>query len=236
MELKYYLRGLGLGIVITAIIMGVAASRSRSMTDAEIIARAKQLGMIEGVPLTERLPGEKEDTEEVSQDAGENDDSLHTGTDGEQNGNTVQNTDLDQNADLSAFQEQESGGLDTPPVTDSPISDTPADAVPDTDAGAQEQTQPEEESQTQAAEEQEGASSQQVIASLENPAAITIGSGDGSYEVSQKLADIGAVSSAAAYDTYLCENGYDKRIRTGMHMIPAGASEAQIARIITGME
>ena len=47
MELKYYLRGLGLGIVVTAIIMGIVSSRSSAMTDDEIIARAKQLGMTE---------------------------------------------------------------------------------------------------------------------------------------------------------------------------------------------
>ena len=53
MELKYYLRGLGLGIVVTAIIMGIVSSRSSAMTDDEIIARAKQLGMTENRVLTE---------------------------------------------------------------------------------------------------------------------------------------------------------------------------------------
>ena len=35
MERKYYLRGLGLGIVMTAIIMGVALSGNKTMTDEE---------------------------------------------------------------------------------------------------------------------------------------------------------------------------------------------------------
>lgn len=53
MELKYYLRGLGLGIVVTALIMGMISSRGHAMTDEEIIARAKQLGMTESRVLTD---------------------------------------------------------------------------------------------------------------------------------------------------------------------------------------
>ncbi|MDE5932578.1 MAG: hypothetical protein K2H40_08870 [Lachnospiraceae bacterium] len=60
MELKYYLRGLGLGIVITAIIMGIVSSRSEAMTDEEIIARAKQLGMIEDRVLSEAASDDDE--------------------------------------------------------------------------------------------------------------------------------------------------------------------------------
>ncbi|WP_050008034.1 hypothetical protein [Butyrivibrio sp. WCE2006] len=48
MKLKYYLRGLGLGTVLTAIIMGVVLGKpSKNITDAEVIKRAKQLGMVE---------------------------------------------------------------------------------------------------------------------------------------------------------------------------------------------
>ena len=48
MKLKYYLRGLGLGIVLTAILMGVVLGRRTSkMSDEEVIKRAKQLGMVE---------------------------------------------------------------------------------------------------------------------------------------------------------------------------------------------
>lgn len=48
MKLKYYLRGLGVGIVCTAIIMGIATSgkSKEKLTDAEIIERARLLGMV----------------------------------------------------------------------------------------------------------------------------------------------------------------------------------------------
>ncbi len=48
MKLKYYLRGMGVGVLLTAIIMGVALGGSGSkMSDAEVIKRARQLGMVE---------------------------------------------------------------------------------------------------------------------------------------------------------------------------------------------
>ena len=62
---------------------------------------------------------------------------------------------------------------------------------------------------------------------------ITVSSGDGSDTVAKKLYEVGLVSDAAAYDRYLCQNGYDKKICTGVKTIPAGATEAEIAQILT---
>ncbi|WP_408070982.1 hypothetical protein [Butyrivibrio sp. JL13D10] len=48
MKLKYYLRGLGVGVVLTAVIMGVVLGRNNSrISDEEVIKRARQLGMVE---------------------------------------------------------------------------------------------------------------------------------------------------------------------------------------------
>lgn len=47
MKLKYYLRGLAIGIIITTIIMLITFSGSKSsLSDAQIIERAKTLGMV----------------------------------------------------------------------------------------------------------------------------------------------------------------------------------------------
>ena len=49
MKLKYYLRGMGIGIILTAIVMGFAlGGRKATLSDAEIIQRAKALGMVDG--------------------------------------------------------------------------------------------------------------------------------------------------------------------------------------------
>ena len=73
MRLKYYLRGLGIGIVVTAMIMGVSANgKTESLTDAQIIARAKELGMVDGVlselPEADTDGTEASDTEEAESD------------------------------------------------------------------------------------------------------------------------------------------------------------------------
>lgn len=48
MKLKSYLRGLGLGMIVTTIILVIAfKARNHEMTDQEIISRAHELGMVE---------------------------------------------------------------------------------------------------------------------------------------------------------------------------------------------
>lgn len=47
MKLKYYLRGLGIGIIVTTVILAVSFSKKEiKMSDEEIMARAAQLGMV----------------------------------------------------------------------------------------------------------------------------------------------------------------------------------------------
>lgn len=46
MKLKYYLRGLGVGIVVTAVILTIANHLGNKMSDEDIIKRAAKLGMI----------------------------------------------------------------------------------------------------------------------------------------------------------------------------------------------
>lgn len=69
MKLKIYLRGLGIGIVVTALILGISGGK-KEMSDAEVIARAKKLGMVEGEAesgkLSQSFGAEKIETEEYS--------------------------------------------------------------------------------------------------------------------------------------------------------------------------
>lgn len=46
MKLKYYLRGLGVGIVVTAVILTIANHLGNKMSDEDIIKRAAKLGMV----------------------------------------------------------------------------------------------------------------------------------------------------------------------------------------------
>ena len=47
MKLKYYLRGLGIGIIVTTLVLMVAVSgKKEKLSDQEIMQRAEQLGMV----------------------------------------------------------------------------------------------------------------------------------------------------------------------------------------------
>lgn len=59
MKLKYYLRGMGIGIIVTTIILAISFSRREvEISDEEIMARAATLGMVM----------QKEDLEQTEED------------------------------------------------------------------------------------------------------------------------------------------------------------------------
>ena len=53
MKLKYYLRGLGIGILTTTVILSLAGIGRKNMTDEEVVKRAKELGMVESTLLSD---------------------------------------------------------------------------------------------------------------------------------------------------------------------------------------
>ena len=77
MNLKYYLRGLGIGIAMTTIIIGLGVERPvEKLTDEQIKARAAELGMVEAggrlsdlVSETPSPEAKKENTEETKETA-----------------------------------------------------------------------------------------------------------------------------------------------------------------------
>ena len=57
MKLRHYLKGLGVGMVVTALILHFSVHAAEpSMTDEEVMARARELGMIENVVLSRNDP------------------------------------------------------------------------------------------------------------------------------------------------------------------------------------
>lgn len=222
MERKYYLRGLGLGIVVTAVIMGIALSGSREMTDEEIIQRAKELGMEEDTYLADMGADEEQ-------------------TQGEQNIEDIDPEELPavkQEPESKPAQPEE----DLEPAEEEdlePAEEELPSAVkpvvielPETESATEEPSSeetPEENTNEMTRQDDTPSSSVKMET-------VTVVSGDGSYTVARKLKEAGVVMSAETFDTYLCEKGYDKKLRTGTFHIPADASDEQIARIITGQE
>ncbi len=191
MERKYYLRGLGIGIAVTAIIMGIAVSGKQTMTDEEVIAKARELGMVENTFLSDTLKDEDERTEEASVEDKGQETGSRDAVKGQENAKTAEEL----------------------PQSKLPGIETAGDSSEESDK----------------TDKNEDITSAAIKT-------ITVTSGDGSYTVAKKLADVGVVTSAENFDNYLCQNGYDKKLRTGTFSIPADASDEQIARIVTGAE
>lgn len=207
MKLKYYLRGLGIGVLVSTFIMGVAMGDGKTLTDEEIKARAAELGMVEQGSLVLSDLRNKQDAEPANADDGNKTEAAgeesteaggETGEAGEETGEP------EKTGEASQGNGDESG--------------EPAN-------------EPEENKESASTEEESA-----VESSTANGAVVTIvvERGDSSVSVSRDLAEAGLVADAKEYDTYLCSNGYDKKLRIGTYEIAMGSSEEEIARIITG--
>lgn len=233
MEKRYYFRGLGLGIIVTAVIMGFVMSGrgSAKITDDEVIARAKELGMVEDSRLLE--PSE----EEKAEGGQEGDEAAPV-----QKENAVKK-------DIAvAKQKEEAEKMADSVQEEKPVVGTPESLQEKENKAAEAEKQEEsdegEDVGLKPVEKKPSADTNEMTKQdedvrkpvMEAAKSVTITSGDGSYTVARKLAEAGIVSSADVYDDYLCANGYDKRLRPGTFEIPAHASDEQIARIVTGQE
>ncbi len=236
MEKKYYFRGFGLGIIVTAVIMGIAlpGGGKKTMTDDEVIARAKELGMIEDSTLLE--------SEENRQDG-----------QGEVEAAPVQKENAVKK-DIAAAEQTEETAEKTDPGKVEPVEGAPeslqekenkaAEAEESGEAEAKEPEAQKKKEPGKTTEQKSSADTNEMTKQDEDvqqpktgkAISVTISSGDGSYTVAKKLADAGVVGSAVSYDEFLCANGYDKKLRPGTFDIPEQASEEQIAKIVTGQD
>lgn len=218
MKLKIYLRGLGIGIVVTTLILGISYGGKKEMSDAEVIARAKKLGMVEAEVESGRLSegaGAKEketvmsDIEELSseeissEEIPSNSLSSNEGTSDEEESELSEEETLQQESELSEKEtlQQE--------------SESAAEAVKQSD-------------DTGIAEPIDSG-----IETSEQTVEVTIVSGDDSAAASRRIYEAGLVESATDLDKYLCSNGYSKKVVSGTYKIPVGADNETIAKIIT---
>mgnify|MGYP006871890209 FL=1 len=122
MKLKYYLRGLGIGIIVTTVLLMIAfALHKPVMSDADVINRAKQLGMImpeDEEPLQSTENTETTEATEVSETTEENTETVQTETDTENPATT-----------------EEPAATETPDQTDTVTTDTEIAGTENTDNG-----------------------------------------------------------------------------------------------------
>lgn len=209
MKLNYYMRGLGIGIVVTALLMGIALSGGKEkMTDEEIRQRAQEMGMVDGNVVLADMPDNQEKDEEENEE-GDSQESLSENEIAD-NGNSAE--------DMPSGNRETENNKET--GNEEPVSGEAGDELTP------------QEGEEDIREDGNG-NSQGENEIVNEIITITINSGDGSRVVANKLLQAGLIDDAAAYDAFLCQNGYDKRLKTGRHDIPAGASDEEIAAVVT---
>lgn len=259
MNLKYYLRGLGLGIMVTALILAIAGNRKNTMSDAQIKERAKELGMIENTMLVEKAEvieeeGEPEKIEAEEKIEDVKDENAALNEDEKTVEEPTQIEEINQTEDDAKTKEddstktnqmkeeaksddpeapvhkEESGVNDTQTVDEKPqIKDAAEEGTEQTGEG--DDSSPDQETKQQ---QSQTTADGDAEATSHGQGTLTIVSGDSSYSVAKKLYDMGIVTSVEQTDRFLCTNGYDRTIRTGTYTIGEDETLEQIAKKING--
>ena len=240
-KLRFYLRGLGIGLVVTTLILMVVRLNTHGgeMTDAQIRERAAELGMVDGnsYSLTDAVSQGKDDesrlntdildkynTEKPSETERYGDGEVLLGeesneTDGE-NADDV-NTDTE-NTDTENVDTENAG-------TDAQETDTP-DSKDESGEVTDDQKPPVTEESDNKTEDKPADNPQESVGS----GTITIASGSASETAAAVLEKAGIITDAKDFNLYMCRNGYDRRIHPGTYTIDSGLTYEEICKIIAG--
>lgn len=209
MKRKYYMRGLGIGIIVTALVCAFAFSKdSPAMTDDEIIARAKQLGYIkkEEAVTAEDINKIKENEKETGRP---------------------------EVSPEATPQPTKEPTIEAPLPPDEPGQPTPVTEHGNKSEGAKtpspkatqvpKETMPPEPIETPAATSTPVADAYTVV----------VERGMTARRVAEQLESLGVVASAEDFVKYLMEKKLTDFINVGRFTIPSGASYEEIGRILT---
>ncbi len=239
MNLKSYLRGAGIGMVTAALVLMVSSgSTSHAMSDDEVRARAKELGMTDGSEVllassavpTDAVTSADGSTIEVSTPA---DGELQEGDD----------PSMEEVPDLvirggEVAESTEAATEAAPTETASETADTDAagkalEGQQTTSITSDVTGEDKNKSELLAdAAETENETEAQPVKTDSGFVSITVSGGMSSTAIAKALQSAGAVNNAAEFDSFLCRNGYDRKLSTGEFRIPAGSSEEDIALIL----
>ena len=203
MRLKYYLRGAGVGMLITAIILAVALKAfgygkiesDNAIADESILGDRLEAGL---------------DTQTESDDGVDSVDSASQII--TESGNTYSNKD---NTEIVENEINPEPDNEEPDVTDSSTQE------PDT-TGSDDLDSPSEVQSEDAANDVQTETKKFVI-----------NGGQYSEQVSRNLESEGLIDDATKFNEYICGTGYDNYLQPGNYEIPVGATYEEIAKILT---
>ncbi|MDE6435309.1 MAG: endolytic transglycosylase MltG [Lachnospiraceae bacterium] len=210
MKFKYFLRGLGFGIVFSAIICLTAyqGNSNQHMTDEEVIRRAEELGMVQ----PEDKVGELLEIDKQNKDSKKDKTSP----------NNTETVKQEENSEEESIETKEN-------------KDTASEKISATEENAKTEnhSSEQEEKKSEASTEKKEDTTEKQSDKKEKTVKLTIERGSSSFPVCQKLQELGLIENASDFDTYLVENGYASRIRVGEHTLKKGMSYQDIAEAIS---
>lgn len=237
MRLKFFLRGLGIGIIVTTIMLTISHRANRTMSDSEIIERARTLGMSFGVTQ----PSSEETTEEESTTPAEETSGEGSTQESEEPQETTASGETASEKETTA-----SAGKASEKETESP-SQTASEK--ETATSSENTSEPETTMPAQTTDEQtttaanegnnaENVSTESSESSQEASGVVTyrlnIVRGASSNTVARELYENGIIDNAESFDEFLISGGYADRIRVGTFEVNSGMDYNDIAGAICG--
>lgn len=181
MKSKWFLRGLGVGIVVTALLLCITYRSSNENTN--VIKQARELGMV--FPKEEN-EDTKAEAEKMAQEVKEN-----------------------------------------------PASKPAVSAVSNSAVGADKKVPNEKDKKAKKKLEDSKKDIKNASAFQKGKTTFVVRNELLSSSVSTEMEEAGIIDDAEAFNSYLIETGYGKRVRSGTYKIPKGADFDTIAKIIT---
>ena len=211
MKAKYYLRGMGLGIIVTSLIFMIANLFYKpSLSADEIILEARRLGMVTAEEAGEKKAGEDPKKED---DSGADSTTGAAATsekpdDGKVNAATGENAKAVTGGNTDAATEGNAAAR----------------------TGSSSSTENDARTGSGATVTRSYRSGDQVSGDLVN---IAIVSGETAGILARDLADHDLVDSAETFQNYLGQHGYAQYLQPGTYEIKKGSSFEEIAKIVT---
>lgn len=210
MKRKYYMRGMGTGIVVTALLCAFTFSKNEpaAMTDAEIIARAQELGYTKEGGVTAEDINKLKENEQLTKTP-----SL-----------TPEAT-----PEMTPEPTKEPPGQPTPPEKPTPVTEDGKTTPEPTPTPTKAPTPTKEPTKTPT----EKPTSQPVKPPVTSSYTVRVERGMTATQVAGALKSAGAIADAEEFVGYLRQEKLTDSINVGTFTIPRGAGYAEIAGILT---
>ncbi len=214
MRLKYFLRGVGIGILVTTIILTATHASERRMSDSEVIDRAIELGMSFSASHSGQQSSTEESSTEESSAGREN--AGDDVTDDLQHESETE-TEMGSQSPSETVSESTGDGEVLPGKESEAVTGMTTQAITETT-----------ETTTELTTENNNAGSAAGVMNNEVTCTINITKGMSSRTVCDMLKQNGIIEDAADFDRYLIKTGYDDKIRVGEVEVNSGMTYEEL--------